>query len=68
MAASLEIVAELPDPVGIVAEIKPPNKLEISRVRYLLVSLVLFMNHVECAADAAGLCLKSVMQLFCVVK
>lgn len=61
MAAGLESIAELPDPIGtILAKIKRPNELEIDRVRVPIgVIGVIYESRPNVTADAAGLCLKS---------
>lgn len=61
MAHSLEVIAELEDPVGqVLAKIERPNQLEISRVRVPLgVIGVIYESRPNVTADAAGLCLKS---------
>lgn len=61
MASNLEMIAELPDPVGtILANIIRPNQLKISRVRIPIgVIGVIYESRPNVTADAAGLCLKS---------
>lgn len=61
MAKGLEAIFELPDPVGtILAEIKRPNKLNITRVRVPIgVIGVIYESRPNVTADAAALCLKS---------
>jgi glutamate-5-semialdehyde dehydrogenase len=61
MAAGLEAIAELPDPVGtIIAEWDRPNGLHIERVRTPLgVIGVIFESRPNVTADAGGLCLKA---------
>ncbi len=61
MVDALNIIAELPDPVGTILEkIKPPNGLEINRVRVPIgVIAVIYESRPNVTADAAGLCLKS---------
>lgn len=61
MATGLEIVAELPDPVGtILASIKRPNGLVINRVSVPIgVIGVIYESRPNVTADAAGLCLKA---------
>ena len=61
MAASLEAIAELPDPVGtVLATIERPNGLHIRRVRVPIgVIAVIYESRPNVTADAAGLCLKS---------
>jgi glutamate-5-semialdehyde dehydrogenase len=61
MAAGLEDVAALPDPVGqVMAEWTRPNGLRISRVRTPLgVIGIIYESRPNVTADAGGLCLKS---------
>ncbi len=61
MAAGLEAIADLPDPVGtILLDTKRPNGLEIIRVRVPIgVIGVIYESRPNVTADAAGLCLKS---------
>jgi glutamate-5-semialdehyde dehydrogenase len=61
MAAGLEAIATLPDPVGhIIDEWDRPNGLKISRVRVPLgVIGVIYESRPNVTADAGGLCLKS---------
>ncbi len=61
MAASLEAIAALPDPVGsLMAEWERPNGLRIQRVRTPLgVIGVIFESRPNVTADAGGLCLKA---------
>ncbi len=61
MAAGLEAIAELPDPVGsIIAEWDRPNGLNIARVRVPLgVIGIIYESRPNVTADAGGLCLKS---------
>ena len=61
MAASLEEIAALPDPVGsLIASWARPNGLQIQRVRTPLGVLgVIFESRPNVTADAGGLCLKS---------
>ncbi len=61
MAAGLEAVAELPDPVGEVVDGSVrPNGLRVRRVRVPLgVVCVIYENRPNVTADAAALCLKS---------
>jgi len=61
MAAGLEAVAALPDPVGtILAEWDRPNGLHIARVRVPLgVIGVIYESRPNVTADAAALCLKA---------
>jgi glutamate-5-semialdehyde dehydrogenase len=61
MAAGVEVVASLPDPVGdVVTTFRRPNGLEISQVRVPLgVIGVIYESRPNVTADAAALCLKS---------
>ena len=61
MIAGLKIVAELPDPVGEIEEMKPtPSGLEISKMRVPLgVVGIIYESRPNVTIDAAGLCLKS---------
>jgi glutamate-5-semialdehyde dehydrogenase len=61
MAAGLEEIAALPDPVGAVtAEWSRPNGLRIQRVRVPLgVIGIIYESRPNVTADAGGLCLKS---------
>ena len=61
MAAGLESIAELPDPVGsTIAEWTRPNGLRIARVRVPLgVIGIIYESRPNVTADAGGLCLKS---------
>ena len=61
MAKGLEVVADLPDPVGdIVGQTIHPNGLRIARVRQPLgVVGIIYESRPNVTADAAGLCLKS---------
>ncbi len=61
MAAGLEAIAALPDPVGrILAEWERPNGLLIQRVSVPLgVIGIIYESRPNVTADAAGLCLKS---------
>ena len=61
MAAGLEQIAELPDPVGeVLANWDRPNGLNISRVRVPLgVIGIIYESRPNVTADAGGLCLKS---------
>ncbi len=61
MAAGLETVAALPDPVGdIVRQTVHPNGMRIAQIRQPLgVVAVIFESRPNVTADAAGLCLKS---------
>jgi glutamate-5-semialdehyde dehydrogenase len=61
MAAGLEAIAELPDPVGqVMAEWQRPNGLAIRRVRTPIgVIGVIFESRPNVTADAGALCLKA---------
>ena len=61
MAAGLEAIAELPDPLGrVMAEWQRPNGLEIQRVAVPLgVIGIIYESRPNVTADAAGLCVKS---------
>jgi len=61
MAASLEAIAGLPDPVGdVIAAWERPNGLNISRVRVPLgVIGIIYESRPNVTADAGALCLKS---------
>mgnify|MGYP001384362266 FL=1 len=61
MAAGLEQIADLPDPVGeVLANWDRPNGLNISRVRVPLgVIGIIYESRPNVTADAGGLCLKS---------
>jgi glutamate-5-semialdehyde dehydrogenase len=61
IAAGLEAVAALPDPIGqVIAEWDRPNGLKISRVRVPLgVIGIIYESRPNVTADAAALCLKS---------
>jgi glutamate-5-semialdehyde dehydrogenase len=61
MAAGLEVVAALEDPVGqVIAAWERPNGLKISRVRVPLgVIGIIYESRPNVTADAAALCLKS---------
>ncbi len=61
VAAGLEAIADLPDPVGMVMDRwTRPNGLEISRVRVPLgVIGIIYESRPNVTADAGGICLKS---------
>lgn len=61
MAAGIEAVADLPDPVGtVIAEWTRPNGLRIQRVRVPLgVIGIIYESRPNVTADAGALCLKS---------
>jgi glutamate-5-semialdehyde dehydrogenase len=61
MAAGLESIAELPDPLGkVIAEWRRPNGLHIQRIAVPLgVIGIIYESRPNVTADAAGLCIKS---------
>ena len=61
MAKGLEIIADLPDPVGETIEMwRRPNGLEIGQIRVPLgVVGIIYESRPNVTADAAGLCLKA---------
>jgi glutamate-5-semialdehyde dehydrogenase len=61
MAAGVEAIAALPDPLGeVIAEWKRPNGLSIARVRVPLgVIGIIYESRPNVTADAGALCLKS---------
>ncbi len=61
IAAAMEAIAELPDPVGEVIESsRRPNGLEISRIRVPLgVVFFIYESRPNVTADAAAICVKS---------
>ena len=61
MAAGVETVANIPDPVGaVMAEWTRPNGLKIARVRVPLgVIGIIYESRPNVTGDAAGLCIKS---------
>jgi glutamate-5-semialdehyde dehydrogenase len=61
MAKGLEIIADLPDPVGETIDMwRRPNGLEIGQIRIPLgVVGVIYESRPNVTADAAGLCLKA---------
>ncbi len=61
IAAGIEAIVELPDPVGeVIAEWRRPNGLEISRVRTPLgVIGIIYESRPNVTADAGALCLKA---------
>lgn len=61
MASGLEQIAELPDPVGAIAELNPmPSGIRVGRMRVPLgVVGIIYESRPNVTADAAGLCLKS---------
>lgn len=61
MAAALEDVAALPDPVGEITRMwRRPNGLQVGRMRIPIgVILIIYESRPNVTSDAAGLCLKS---------
>src|SRR5581483_2512180 len=61
IARSLEAIAELPDPIGVIAkQWRRPNGLQIQRVSVPLVVIgIIYESRPNVTADAGGLCLKS---------
>jgi glutamate-5-semialdehyde dehydrogenase len=61
MAAGLEQVAALPDPVGTISELRRrPSGIEVGRMRVPLgVIGIIYESRPNVTADAAGLCLKA---------
>jgi len=61
MARGVEQVAELPDPIGVISEVrKRPTGIEIGRMRVPLgVIGIIYESRPNVTADAAALCLKS---------
>ena len=61
MAAGVEQVAALPDPVGEISErVKRPSGIEVARMRVPLgVVAIIYESRPNVTADAAALCLKS---------
>jgi len=61
MAASLEEVAQLPDPVGAITRMwTRPNGLQVGRMRIPLgVICIIYESRPNVTVDAAGLCLKA---------
>lgn len=61
MAAGLEAISELPDPLGkVLAKWQRPNGLQIERISVPLgVIGIIYESRPNVTADAAGLCLKS---------
>jgi glutamate-5-semialdehyde dehydrogenase len=61
IAAGLDEIAELKDPVGeVIAEWQQPNKLRFERVRVPLgVVAIIYESRPNVTADAGGLCLKA---------
>lgn len=61
MAAGLEQIAELPDPVGAIRDVQArPSGIRVGRMRVPLgVVAIIYESRPNVTADAAGLCLKS---------
>ncbi|MBK8062857.1 MAG: glutamate-5-semialdehyde dehydrogenase [Betaproteobacteria bacterium] len=61
MARGVEQVAELPDPIGVISEVrKRPTGIQVGRMRVPLgVIGIIYESRPNVTADAAGLCLKS---------
>jgi glutamate-5-semialdehyde dehydrogenase len=61
MAAGLEQVAELPDPIGVITERRRrPSGIEVGRMRVPLgVIGIIYESRPNVTADAAGLCIKA---------
>ncbi|MEL6738886.1 MAG: glutamate-5-semialdehyde dehydrogenase, partial [Pseudomonadota bacterium] len=61
IAAGIEAVADLPDPVGeIIDETKPPNGLKLSRVRVPIGLIgIIYESRPNVTADTAALCVRS---------
>ena len=61
IAAGIEAVADLPDPVGeIIDETRPPNGLELSRVRVPVGLIgIIYESRPNVTADTAALCVRS---------
>nr|MBS0020620.1 glutamate-5-semialdehyde dehydrogenase [Gammaproteobacteria bacterium] len=61
MAQGLEIIASLPDPVGVIADLTyRPSGIQVGRMRVPLgVIGIIYESRPNVTADAAGLCLKS---------
>jgi len=61
MAAGLEQVAELPDPIGVITERRRrPSGIEVARMRVPLgVIGIIYESRPNVTADAAGLCIKA---------
>jgi glutamate-5-semialdehyde dehydrogenase len=61
MAQGVRDVAELPDPVGAISELRPrPNGLRVGRMRIPLgVILMIYESRPNVTADVSALCLKS---------
>jgi glutamate-5-semialdehyde dehydrogenase len=61
MAAGLEVIASLPDPVGAITDLTyRPSGIQVGRMRVPLgVIGIIYESRPNVTADAAGLCLKS---------
>ena len=61
MAAGLEVIASLPDPVGVITDLTyRPSGIQVGRMRVPLgVIGIIYESRPNVTADAAGLCLKS---------
>jgi glutamate-5-semialdehyde dehydrogenase len=61
MAAGLEQVAQLPDPVGAISDrVKRPTGIEVARMRVPIgVIGIIYESRPNVTADAAGLCMKA---------
>jgi glutamate-5-semialdehyde dehydrogenase len=61
MAQGLEQIAQLPDPIGAIGDVRPmPSGIEVGRMRVPLgVIGIIYESRPNVTIDAAGLCLKS---------
>jgi len=61
MAAGLEQIAQLPDPIGAVSDVRPmPSGIGVGRMRVPLgVVAIIYESRPNVTIDAAGLCIKS---------
>jgi glutamate-5-semialdehyde dehydrogenase len=61
MARGLEQIAELPDPIGEISDVRPmPSGIRVGRMRVPLgVIGIIYESRPNVTADAAGLCIKS---------
>ncbi|MCS6944379.1 MAG: glutamate-5-semialdehyde dehydrogenase [Sutterellaceae bacterium] len=61
MAAGLEQIAQLPDPVGTISDVRPmPSGIRVGRMRVPLgVIAIIYESRPNVTIDAAGLCIKS---------
>jgi glutamate-5-semialdehyde dehydrogenase len=61
MAAGLEQIAQLPDPIGEIGEVRPmPSGIRVGRMRVPLgVIGIIYESRPNVTVDAAGLCIKS---------